>query len=113
MSEQDLVRACIDKLREGGCDVWRQNQGAMKTKTHFIRFSHRKGISDIIGFTAGGSFVAVECKRGRNKPTPDQAQFIADVVEAGGFGVVVWSVDELIVKWNEWATAALAAREGV
>ncbi len=102
MSEQHLVKAALEYLQLRGCVVWRQNQGGMKAsyrgKQRFIRFSHQAGISDIIGWTPTGKFLACEAKVGRNKPTESQQAFIDAVNESGGVGVVFWSLDDLEEK---------------
>lgn len=103
MSETALVAACMTVLHCRGCVIWRQNQGGVsaeyKGRKRFIQFTRgQKGVSDIIGLLPGGRFLAVEAKVGRNKPTEDQAAFLAKVNAAGGLGIVVYSVDELIAK---------------
>ena len=67
--EGDLVKDCIRWLAIMGCFVWKQNQGGMKTDTHFIRFAHVDGVSDIIGMTplAGSSRWSVSNRR-RSQP---------------------------------------------
>ena len=101
--EGDLVKDCIRWLESVGCYVWKQNQGGMKTDTHFIRFAHVKGISDIIGLTPGGVFIAVECKQPGNKPTADQAAFLDRVRAKGGLAYVAHDTDELAAAYLEEA----------
>lgn len=43
-----------------------------------------KGVSDIVGMLRGGRFFAIEVKRPDEKPTAEQAAFLALVREAGG-----------------------------
>lgn len=57
-----------------------------------------KGISDIIGVSKDGRFIAIECKIGHNKATMFQEQFIHDVISRGGIGAVVYSLAELQEK---------------
>jgi hypothetical protein len=79
--------------------AWRQNQGALTGtrggKRLFVRFAAMPGISDILGVLPGGRFLAVECKRPGNRPTPEQAAFLAAVEAAGGLALVVRDVAEL------------------
>lgn len=107
VSETNLVKACIEFLNSQGWFVWRVNSGAMvvegQGKRRFMRFNGAKGCSDIIGMRridsiAGtvAQFVAIECKIGRNKPTPDQAAFLRAVERRGGLALVVYSIDDLI-----------------
>jgi len=105
-TEQDLVNECLTWLKLHNCMVWRQNQGAVTINgagpKRFVRFSHRKGISDIIGLLPDGRFLAVECKLpGKRKNlTTDQAQFIDEVNAMHGVAVCVTSVVELSEALN-------------
>lgn len=97
--EQEILRQCLQWLRLHRVFAWRQNQGAMtgthKGKRWHLQFAGVEGISDIIGVLPGGRFLAAECKRAGNKPTPTQTAFLEDVNRRGGVGIVVRSVDEL------------------
>ena len=96
--ETTLVKAAVEFLRFKGFVCWRQNVGAVsathKGKTRFIRFGVR-GVSDIIGCSPTGRFLAAEAKVGKNKLTPDQQLFLASVRDVGGIAVVFWSLDDL------------------
>lgn len=94
--EQDLPKACLVWLHLHGFHVWRQNAGGMKVGKRFVRFSHQPGISDIIGWTKTGRFLAIETKRRGQKPTQVQRDFLDALNRAGGVGLVVHSLDELI-----------------
>lgn len=100
-TEQDLVNDCLHWLKLHKCMTWRQNQGAVTINgpgsKRFVRFSHRKGISDIIGLLPDGRFLAVEVKMpGKRKNlTPDQSQFLDEVNAMHGVAVCVTSLDEL------------------
>lgn len=102
MSEQNLVRACLRELRARGCMVIRINSGAMsgehKGKRRFVRFHDAPGCSDIIGMTLRGTFLAVEVKIGKNRPTDLQRAFLDDVNIRGGIGLVV--VDDTSGMWD-------------
>lgn len=98
-----LTVHAIKALSLNGCHVWRQNNGGVfdPTKKVFRRNSSTPGISDIIGFhKRTGIFIAVEIKAGKDKLRPDQERFLADVKKAGGFTMVVKTMDdvELIYK---------------
>lgn len=62
-----------------------------------------RGISDLIGVAPDGRFVAVEVKStGKEKTaTPEQLDFISEVLQRGGIGVVASSVKQV-----EWAVTA-------
>ena len=93
--EGDLVKDCIRWLRGVGCFVWKQNQGGMKTENRFIKFAHVDGISDIIGISPSGRFIAVECKQPGKKPTAKQQGFLDVIKDLKGFAAVVHGLDEL------------------
>lgn len=48
----------------------------------------RSGVPDIVGVYQG-RFFGIECKAGSNRPTALQEKNLADIVAAGGIGVVV------------------------
>jgi Holliday junction resolvase len=48
----------------------------------------RSGVPDIIGCYLG-QFFGIECKAGKNKPTPLQEKDLADIRKAGGISMVV------------------------
>ncbi len=96
--ETALVKAAVEFLRFKGFVCWRQNVGAVSAmhngKTRFIRFGV-PGVSDIIGCSPEGRFLAAEAKVGKNKPSAAQEAFLRDVREAGGIAVVFWNLDDL------------------
>jgi Holliday junction resolvase len=48
----------------------------------------RSGVPDIVG-CYNGYFFGIECKAGKNKPTPLQEKNLRDIHKAGGFELVV------------------------
>lgn len=46
------------------------------------------GVPDIVG-CINGNFFGIECKAGRNKPTPLQLKNLDDITKAGGIALVV------------------------
>ena len=67
----------------------------------------RSGVPDIVGCFQG-LFFGIECKAGKNKPTPLQAKNLKDIREAGGIDLVVnednWpKVAELLIQLQEVA----------
>lgn len=96
ISEQTLVNQVIAYLKISGHYVWRQNTGAMTTKEgRFIKFGH-KGISDVLGVTNDGKFIAVECKVGKNKPSQFQTDFLEEINDHGGVGILAYTLDDVI-----------------
>jgi hypothetical protein len=70
---------------------WRHNNGAFHAEHRFIRFGH-EGVSDFVGFTKRGQFLAIECKSARGRLTKSQETFLLRVKEAGGVCGVARSV---------------------
>ena len=64
----------------------------------------RSGVPDIVGCYKG-SFFGIECKAGKNKPTPLQDINLKEIRKAGGMDMVVnednaGGVGELLVSWG-------------
>lgn len=99
MSEMDLVNQIIDYITLTGGVAIRINAGMRiiegeDGKRRAFRGAP-KGTSDILACIRG-QFIAIECKDGRGKPTPEQLEFIERVRAAGGVGGVVWTFDEFL-----------------
>lgn len=98
MTENDIVRACLDIFQTFKVMAWRNNTGSMtktyKGKTHFVRFGE-PGSPDIIA-VYGGQFIGVECKKPGGKQSPSQKEFQAKLEDAGGTYLLVDNPDILI-----------------
>lgn len=95
MKETYLVSAVMQYLKLQKIYAWRQNTGAMKDPHgRLVRFGF-PGLSDILGMYEG-RFLAIECKVGKNKQTPAQLAFRADVVNHGGIYILAYSLDDVI-----------------
>lgn len=102
-SETEIVNTCISYLLIAGHYVWRNNSGFFKhdytTKAGIHKRSVMragvKGSSDILGIAKNGRFIAVECKRMGNKPTPQQAMFLDEIKQRGGYAVLAYGIDDL------------------
>jgi hypothetical protein len=106
--ETAIVKSCIDWLRMQRCNVWRQNSGAVTAKnrdgsTRYVRFTGQgsEGISDIIGSTPWGQFLAVECKRPGEVREPHQVAWQKGIAASGGIALCVTSLAELDADWAE------------
>ena len=93
------MKAILQYLAATGVVAWRMNTGAVSAtyqgKPRFVRFGV-KGMSDIIGLIPpSGRLLAVEVKRPEGKPTPEQTQFLAAVVRAGGIAFLARSVKDV------------------
>lgn len=93
--ERDVQAAILDLLALRRAEAVRTNSGAVKVGTRFVRFNKTPGCSDIL-CCYRGRFLALEIKRdAKEKPTDDQAAFLAAVRDAGGVGEVVWSIEQV------------------
>lgn len=85
MKESDLIRKISEYLKTvPNLFFWKEHGGMYGTA----------GIPDLI-VCYKGRFIAFECKVGKNKPTALQAITIGQIVAAGGYAVVVRTVDEV------------------
>lgn len=109
MKEAEVQKQIMDYLRLKGCLVFKhRNVGIYKQATgRYIPLSYgEKGISDIIGLTKKGQFLAVEVKRRGEtrskdgKPSKEQLEFLERVREKGGIGVLAYSLED-VVKYFE------------
>ncbi len=103
--EKDIQRVCIDWMKLAGIFVIRINSGAFaghsNGRKRFVRMNSEPGCSDCVAVLPGGRALAVEFKRPGQKPTPEQASFIAAWNAKGGLALVVTSLEDLITKLRE------------
>ena len=93
--ERDLIRDVLTMLQQRGIFAWRNNTGAVKQSSRFIRFGV-KGSADIIGILPPeGKFLAIECKGKRGKPTEEQLAFIEQIKTNGGVAGVCWTLEDV------------------
>jgi hypothetical protein len=81
------------KLRHIYC--WSNPSGAVMIRPGKFMSFGLKGSSDILGVLPGGRFLAIECKAGRSRLSPEQKQFLVEIRVLGGFAVCVKSWKEL------------------
>lgn len=95
MKESEVLEGCIKYLRARGIFCFRNNVGATKVGTRFIRFGY-PGSSDILGIMPDGRFLAVECKREKGGRLSElQKAFLTAIQINGGVSIVARSVEEL------------------
>ena len=63
----------------------------------------KSGVPDIVGCYKG-AFFGIECKAGKNTPTPLQEKNLKEINEAGGFDLVVHeeNVHQLSLQMDKW-----------
>lgn len=100
MSEQDLVRACLQYLEMKPWLHWRNNTGGMsgehKGKKWFMRFG-ATGSPDIF-ILKDGKLIGIECKAGKNKQSDAQKEWENKMKQNGGEYYVIYNVEELLFK---------------
>ena len=74
-----------------GTVIERTQQRLVLARPYAIRLA-APGVSDLIGWTDGGRFVAIEVKAPRGRLTDEQAAFIELVRRSGGLAGVARSV---------------------
>lgn len=94
MSETKVVSTCLDWLAKNRIMAWRNNTGALKVGDRYVSFGS-KGSSDIVGLLPSGRLLAVECKFGKGRQSPDQKIFQKMIEKNNGLYILVYSVDEL------------------
>lgn len=107
--EEDWQIALVDHLRlrtMPGVIFFAIPNGGLRSKSEAARLKRmgvRKGASDI-GFILPphGRAGMLECKSGKNTPTPEQEQFGAEVDAAGGLFAVAWNIDQALGILTAW-----------
>ena len=103
--ERDIQSTILVALSHGPTRLLRINAGVAWQGTVIERTPERlvlarpyairlaaPGVSDLIGWTEHGRFVAIEVKAGRRRPTDEQAAFLDLVRRSGGLAGVARSV---------------------
>lgn len=79
-----IRESAIKELTWRGYDVWIQNNIAVRKR----KFIGRLGVSDVIGITKDGRWVACEVKTINDRLSKDQITFLNDVKKAGGLAYI-------------------------
>ena len=100
-TEGAIQKVILDYLKLKKYLVFKhRNVGIYKQATNsYIPLSFgEKGISDVIGCSPQGTFIAVEVKKPGGKPSPDQLRFLEEVKVRGGIGILAYSLDDVIAE---------------
>lgn len=62
-------------------------------------YGMRKGVADILGILPDGRFLAIECKTGYNKTTPEQDNFINEINASNGVAFVARNLGDVISRF--------------
>lgn len=99
VTEQQIQKAIIDYLKLKKFIVFKhRNVGIYKqdTGSYIPLPCGERGISDIIGCSSAGRFVAIEVKKPGGKASPDQKDFLARIEASGGIALLAYSLDEVL-----------------
>lgn len=95
---KDIIReSALKELKLRGYDVWRNNNIAVRGR----KFIGRRGVSDIIGKTKDGRWVACEVKTVNDKISDDQKQFLNDLKHSGGIALLAVQKGSqvVVIEW--------------
>lgn len=100
-SERDIQKQILAWLNiHPHVRVWRQNTGATKIGSRFLRFGHT-GQADITGILRGGRRLEIEVKAEGGRVSPEQAEFGRMVEEFGGLYILAYSLDDVMERLLE------------
>lgn len=91
MSEQQIQKDILSYLRTKGFIAFKFNNYGMRG-----RKTYNVGISDIIGCDKNGKFIAIEVKKIGGKATQGQLDFLMDVNDHNGIGILAFSLSDVV-----------------
>lgn len=93
--EKDIQRAILEYLQLKKYFCWRNNSGGFVDKRdHYYQFG-KKGSGDILGLTREGKFFTIEVKVPGKKPTPEQTEFMNNVIVNNGIAILAHSLEDV------------------
>lgn len=102
LTKATIRESALKELRWKGHDVWRNNNIAVRGR----KFIGRLGVSDLIGISKDGKWVACEIKTINDVFSDEQKQFLNDVKKAGGIALVAKDQNGRVVL-EEWEATEL------
>lgn len=111
---QVSVARYLDSMRLLWTHVANERKTDVKVSVKGIRYTPagsklkakgvKRGVPDVLIFEPRGPYhgMAIELKVGKNKPSPDQQQFIDDLRRRGYKTVITWSLDELMFEVDRY-----------
>jgi len=96
MKESDIQHTIIQYLKYKKIFAWKYNSvGIKKPNGSYIPIG-LKGVSDIIGLTDDGKFIAIEVKMKGNKPSIYQEEFLNQIKQRNGIAIVAYSLEDVM-----------------
>lgn len=106
-TENEIHRAIVAQLRgraAPGVVYWHTPNDGKRSHASAKRLQAmgmRAGVSDLC-FVHDGDFFALEIKSAKGRATPEQDQFKADIIAAGGCAWIVNTLDDAITVLEYW-----------
>lgn len=110
--ESIVLKQAMLAATASGARVWRNNVGIYQTAdtARTVRCGLCPGSADLIGLTASGRFLAIECKRPRGgRVSAEQRRWLDLVTSMGGIAVVATCGEDVTTALTQ--EAALVQRE--
>lgn len=98
LSKGQIRESAIKELTLRKCIVWPQNNLSVRGR----KFVGRKGVSDILGITPSGLFLAAEVKTINDVLSVDQILFLNDVKQSGGVAFIAKQSKTGQIVLEEW-----------
>lgn len=97
----DTTRKILQFLFNEGVFAWRHNVLPVPLVGGGFRPGGKSGVPDIIGISpAGGRFISVEVKTGRDRLRPEQDGFIRQARALGALMFIVSDFDDFLMQWK-------------
>lgn len=95
MTEHDLQNTIRLELSKAGYAVFRANVGKVKMQDgRWFDTGLPNGFSDLFAIKEGKIYF-IEVKVGKNKPSPEQINFIEQMKKRGCIAGVVWDMEDV------------------
>jgi hypothetical protein len=98
LTKGQIRESAIKELTYRKCIVWPQNNISVRGR----KFVGRKGVSDVLGITPAGLFLACEIKTVNDFLSDDQIDFLNDITRSGGCAYIAKQSDNGQVVLVEW-----------
>lgn len=97
-TEKEIQKSISDYLKLKHYVIFKHNstQFGVRDGKQFAFSNGERGISDLIGCSPTGRFIAVEVKKKGGKASPEQLEFLARVKANRGIAILAYSLDEVI-----------------
>ena len=107
MSEATVLKKSMLSASSAGAKVFRNNVGiAFQPNGQVIKYGLCNGSSDLIGWVPVtitqdmvglriAQFLAIECKDKKGRATQEQENFLSNVREGGGIGIITKTGDDV------------------